>query len=261
MFTTFWSTVRGIGFIGATLLASAGLGSAQSRVVAPAPFAVGEELTFKATFGGIPAGSARMRVEGIDTIRGRSAYHVSFAIDGGVIGFRIHDRYESWMDVETLSSLRHIQQISEGRYHRNTTYEIYPELGKYQKNDDSLQTSVANPLDDGSFVYAVRAMMLGVGDTLRLDRYFRPDRNPVVLAGLRREMVEVGAGTFSSIVVRPRIRANGIFGENGDAEIWFSDDARRMPVRIKSRFARFSLSLSLESYVAGGNLTAAIDRD
>ena len=216
-----------------------------------APFQVGEELTFKAQFGFLPAGSARMRVAGIDTVRGREAYHITFAIDGGVIGFRIHDRYESWMDVETLSSLRHTQHISEGRYHRNTTYEIYPELGLYRKNDEALQSSVSNPLDDGSFVYALRAISIEVGDTLSVDRYFRPDRNPVVLIGARRESVDVGAGQFSSIVIRPKIKANGIFGENGEAEVWFSDDERRIPLRIKSRFAKFSLNLSLESYSPG----------
>ena len=130
-------------------------------------------------------------------LRGRAAYHITFAIDGGIIGFRIRDRYESWMDVETLSSLRHKQDISEGRYRRTTTYEIFPEMSKYRKNDDSLETSVENPLDDGSFVYAVRAMAIAVGDTLRVDRYFRPDRNPVVLMGSRREEISVGAGTFA----------------------------------------------------------------
>ncbi|MEP6621448.1 MAG: DUF3108 domain-containing protein, partial [bacterium] len=87
---------------------------------APAPFAVGEELTYKATFGVLPAGTARMRVDGIDLIRGRPAYHVLFSIDGGVPFFRVKDRYESWIDVQTLASLRHRQVISEGRYHRNT---------------------------------------------------------------------------------------------------------------------------------------------
>jgi len=234
--------------LAAMLLAPVGAITAQAR---SAPFLLGEELVFKAHFGVVPAGTARMRVESIDTVRGREAYHITFAIDGGIIGFRIHDRYESWMDVETLASLRHKQDISEGRYHRKTTYEIFPEIGKYRKNDDSLETSVEHPLDDGSFVYAVRAMTIGVGDTLRVDRYFRPDRNPVVLIGDRREEVSVRAGKFSSIVVRPKIRANGIFGENGDAEIWFTNDARRLPVRIKSKFAKFSLNLALESYSPG----------
>src|SRR3954470_23300234 len=115
---------------------------------APVPYTGGEELTYRATFGGIPAGSARMRVEGIDLVRGRPAYHVVFLIDGGIPFFRVHDRYESWIDVETLASLRHRQQISEGHYKRTTVYEIYPERAEYQKEGDSVRASVANPLDD-----------------------------------------------------------------------------------------------------------------
>jgi hypothetical protein len=215
--------------------------------IAAVPFSVGEELVFKAKFGVLPAGSAKMRVEGIDTIRGRPAYHVVFAIDGGVPLFRVHDRYESWIDRETLSSLRHRQQISEGRYHRNTTYEIFPDKAEFQKDSGALERSVSNPLDDGSFIYAIRAAGVRVGETRRDDRYFRPDRNPVVLTGLREDTVTVGAGTFPSTVIRPTIKANGIFSENGEAEVWFSSDERRLPVQLKTKFAKFSLTLSLES--------------
>ena len=45
--------------------------------------------------------------------------------------------------------------------------------------------------------------------------------------------------------MRPTIRANGIFAEDGKAELWFCDDARRMLVQMKSRFKGFTLSLSL----------------
>jgi hypothetical protein len=225
--------------------------SRSSVVFAPAPFAVGEELTYKATFGGIPAGSARMRVDGIETVRGRPAYHVVFTIDGGVPFYRVHDRYESWIDVQTLASLRHRQEISEGRYKRNTTYEIYPERAAYQKDDEPAEASVANPLDDGSFIYAVRAARVRVGETRRDDRYFRPDRNPVVLTGLRQDTVTVNAGTFATTVVKPSIKANGLFSENGDAQIWFSDDANRIPVQVKTKFSKFSLTLSLQSVTYG----------
>ena len=217
---------------------------------AAVPFSVGEELTYKASFGGIPAGTARMRVDGIEMVRGRPAYHVVFTIDGGVPLFRVRDRYESWIDVQTLASLRHRQQISEGRYKRTTTYEIYPERGTYEEGD-SVYASVSHPLDDGSFIYAIRAAGIRVGETRRDDRYFRPDRNPVVLTGLRNESVRVGAGSFATTVVRPSIKANGIFSENGEAQVWFSQDAHRYPVLVKSKFAKFSLTLSLQKVVAG----------
>ncbi len=210
------------------------LAPAAAVTLAPVPFAVGEELTYKATFGGMPAGTARMRVEGIELVRGRSAYHVVFTLDGGVPFFRVHDRYESWIDVATLASLRYRQQIAEGRYRRTTTYEIYPERAEYRKDGDSLVASVGNPLDDGSFIYAVRVAGVRVGETRSDDRYFRPDRNPVVLTGVRAETITVGAGTFATTVVRPTIRTKGLFAEGGEAQVWFSDDAHRYPVQVKT---------------------------
>jgi len=225
--------------------------ASDSSVVRAVPYAVGEELVFHAKFGALPAGKARMRVDGIDTVHGRRAYHVVFSLDGGIPFFRVHDRYESWIDVETGSSLRHRQEISEGRYKRSTTYEIYPERAEFQKNDEPPQPSVSNPLDDGSFIYAVRAAGVRVGETHSDDRYFRPDRNPVVLKGLREESVTVGAGTFTTTVVRPVIKSGGIFAENGEAQVWFTNDERRLPVQVKTKFAKFSLTLSLDSVTLG----------
>jgi len=218
---------------------------------APVPYSVGEELTYKATFGGIHAGTARMRVDGIEMVRGRPAYHVVFSVDGGIPFFRVHDRYESWIDLETLASLRHRQQISEGHYKRTTSYEIYPERAEYQKEGDSVRASVANPLDDGSFIYAVRTAGVRVGETRRDDRYFRPDKNPVVLTGLRQDTLTVNAGTFATTVVRPTIRTSGIFGEDGQAQVWFSDDTNRYPVQVKAKFAKFTLTLELKSVTPG----------
>jgi hypothetical protein len=225
--------------------------SLTSVTLASVPFAVGEELRYKATFGGIPAGSAHMRVEGIEMVRGRPAYHVVFSIKGGIPLFRVRDRYESWIDVETLASLRHHQQISEGRYKRTTTYEIYPERAEYQKNDEAPKASVSNPLDDGSFIYAVRVAGVQVGETRRDDRYFRPDRNPVVLTGLRQDTVKVGAGTFAATVIRPAIQTSGIFSKKGDAQVWIADDISRYPVQVKAKFAKFSLTLTLDSVKPG----------
>jgi len=225
--------------------------SAATIQVAPVPFAVGEELQYKASFAGIRAGSATMKVAGIENVRGRPAYHIVFTINGGIPLFRVRDRYESWVDVQTLASLRYVQNISEGGYHRNTTFEIFPDRAQYSRNGEAPQASVSHPLDDGSFIYAIRAAMPKVGETRRDDRYFRPDRNPVVLTGLRSETLNVEAGRYATTVIRPSIKANGIFSEDGDAQVWLSDDINRYPVQVKSKFSKFSLTLELQSVKAG----------
>jgi hypothetical protein len=116
---------------------------------------------------------------------------------------------------------------------------------------------VSNPLDDGSFIYAVRAAAIEVGETRREDRYFRPDRNPVVLTGLRRESISVPAGTYSAVVVAPSIRTKGMFSEGGEAQVWFSDDERRVPLQVKSRFGGISITLALQSITLGDDTTLA----
>ena len=209
------------------------------------PFNVGEELTYRVKFGRIPVGTARMSVAGIDVVRGHPAFHLVFTIDGGLPFFRVHDRYESWIDTLTLASRRHVQEIREGRYARNRHYEIFPEERTYRENDDTLKASVDSPLDEGSFIYFIRTVRVPVGQTREFHQYFKPDRNPVIIRALRRDTVEVPSGRYPTVVVRPTIRANGIFAEDGQAELWISDDAKRMVVQMISKFAGFSLSLTL----------------
>ena len=216
------------------------------------PFRVGEQLTYQVKYGRIPVGHASMTVVGIEDVRGRPAYHVSFRIDGGLPGLQVHDRYESWLDTATLASRRHVQEIREVRYRRTTRYEIYPEERQYRENDeDSLRASVALPLDEGSFVYFMRTVRVPVGQTREFHQYFKPDRNPVVIRALRRDTVEVPSGRYPTVVVRPSIKARGIFAEGGEAELWFSDDEHRVLVQLRTKFGGFSLSLLLTEFKPG----------
>ncbi|MEO6349951.1 MAG: DUF3108 domain-containing protein, partial [Candidatus Limnocylindrales bacterium] len=82
------------------------------------PFAIGEKLTYDVRFGPLKVGTATMTVAGIDTIRGRPAYHTVFRVKGGNLLYKVNDSYESWFDVASLASLRYIQNIDEGRYEK-----------------------------------------------------------------------------------------------------------------------------------------------
>jgi hypothetical protein len=225
---------------------------AEPSRAAARPFRVGEQLTYRVKYGSIPVGHATMSVVGVEDVRGRPSYHVTFTIDGGLPGVQVHDRYESWLDTATLASRRHVQEIREVRYRRSTRYEIYPEEQRYRENDeDSLRTSVALPLDEGSFVYFIRTVRVPVGQTREFHQYFKPDRNPVIIRALRRDTVEVPSGRYPTVVVRPTIQARGIFSEGGQAELWMSDDADRVLVQLRARFAGFSLSLLLTEFRPG----------
>ena len=215
------------------------------------PFGAGEALEYAVSFGRLRVGSGRLAVDGVDTVRGVPAYRAVLTVDGGIPFFRVHDVFESWMDVRTLHSLRFVQDQREGRRHRERRYEIFPERATYREEihgDGTEQPSVANPLDDVAFLYFVRTVPLEVGETYTFDRYFRPDRNPVTVRVLRRETVTVPAGTFSALVIQPTVKTrSGIFGEDGHAQVWLSDDEHRVVLQLKSKLRIGSLNLYLRS--------------
>ena len=213
------------------------------------PFVVGERLSYDVHFGVIKVGSGSMEVRGIDTVRGRPAYHTTFRITGGIPLYSVDDVFESWFATDDLASLRFVQDQNEGSKEREHRYEIFPERRTYDDLTDEKpeQPSVADPLDDGSFVYFVRTVPLEVGKTYEFQRYFKPDRNPVTIRVLRRERVKVPAGTFDAVVIQPVIKTKGVFSEDGHAELWISDDERRMILQMKSRLSFGSLDLYLTS--------------
>jgi hypothetical protein len=217
------------------------------------PFGVGERADYSVKYGPFSVGSGVMEVVGLDTIRGRETWHTIFRVRGGVIGFRVNDRMESWMDTETLASLRHRQELDEGPNERERQFEIFPDLGTFVENGREPQPTVKLPLDDGSFMYFIRTVPLEVGKEYSFDRYFRPDRNPVRIQVLRKETISVPAGTFNTVVIRPIIKARGVFSENGRAEVWLTDDSRHLMVQMKSHMKLGSLSLFLRSFKPGAS--------
>ena len=212
------------------------------------PWTQGEYLEYTLKYGSIPAGSGRMQVIGRDTIRGRPAWKLRFDFSGGFAFWRVNDVFESWLDAESLFSLKFEQHLREPGGDRDRVYDIFPERMRYRLNGQEERESVAEPLDDASFFFFIRTIPLEVGKSYDFRRYFDPRANPVTIRVLRRERVEVPAGKFDAIVVQPMIRTNGIFSEGGQAEIWLSDDGRRILLQMKSKLKFGSLNLYLRRF-------------
>jgi hypothetical protein len=242
---------------GATTLVAAHTNAQSTAAMAaevnsvPVPFGPGERKVFDVRFGPVRVGTGSMEVRDMTAIRGRRAYHTVFTVRGGTFFYKVNDVMQSWMDAQTLASLRFVQDLEEGSRERERRFEIYPDRRVYVETTSSTpseQPSVDLPLDDGSFLYFVRTIPLQVGQRYEFNRYFRPDRNPVSVHVLRRERVTVPAGTFDALVLRPIIKAKGIFGEGGQAEVWVSDDDRRIVLQMRSRLSFGNISLHLRSY-------------
>lgn len=215
--------------------------------VVPRPFAVGERLTYNVRVAKVGRGRAVAEIVGVETLRGQTVFHTIFKINGSLLFFKVDDLYESWFDPNTLVSLRYHQDIDQGSYERNRTYEIFPERGVYLDPQKVEVATVEQPLDDGAFLYFLRTIPLEVGKTYTWNRYFKPDRNPVKVTVVRKERIKVPAGEFDAIVLQPSIKAKGIFSEGAHAEVWIADDDNRMMLQMKTKLPFGSVVFQLRS--------------
>jgi hypothetical protein len=228
--------------------------------IKPAPavnFPVGERLTFSAKYGVFSVGSATMEVMGIDTVHRVEAVHIRFRIKGGALWYSLDQIMESWVGLYDFRSRRFTTIQDERDKHRERRYEIYPDSGFYREaGRDTTFATVLDPLDDGAFLYWIRAVPLEVGKKYEYPRYFRPDRNPVIIEVLGYDKVSVAGKKWRALVVRPRIpQGRGIFAEKSETRIWLSDDKQRLVLAIQSNFSFGQVTLKLKDYVVPGGET------
>lgn len=224
------------------------------------PYRVGERLAYRTSVGFLgEVGDGHMTVAGVDTIRGTPTLRLEFELHASAVfgAFTVNDLLQSWLDPVTMRALRFVKDQQELSYETHRIYDFFPEEGRWEvvRNDtirDDGPLASETPLDDISFLYFVRSLPLEVGDRYVLHDYFEEDGNPVVAEVLRRETVKVPAGQFQTVVVKPTIRTEGLFGQGGEAELYFTDDALHLLVMMKSRLPVLrSLELQLTSFELG----------
>jgi hypothetical protein len=234
-------------------------GVAKASGAAVVPFGLGERMTYNVRLGIVgQVGTGFMEIDTVlHEIRGNEVYAMRFRLQGGVAFAKVDDDFRSWMDTESLFAHRFKQDQKEVKYERHRTIDFFPLERRWRSTDgkDSGPLPTDAPLDDVTFLYFVRTLPLEVGKTYTFNRYFKEDGNPVTVKVLRRQKVTVPAGTYNTIVVQPIIKTKGLFSEGGQAELYFTDDNRRILVQLKSKVKVLrSLDMHLTGYTPGTRL-------
>jgi hypothetical protein len=224
------------------------------------PFSVGEKLSYSAKLGMLTLGSATLEVASIDTVRGVESFRLRFRLKGKTAFYSLDDVLESWVGTSDLISRRFVQDFLENDKPRHRLYEIYPDSGFFrQKGLDTTQATPGEPLDDAGFFYFVRVTPLEVGRKYTYDRYFRKEKNPVTIKVVKRERMELPDGTkVQCLVLHPVIDTRGLFSKRSDTRIWLTDDARRLPVQVRTKFPFGTITLRLKDMVLPGTTTSAM---
>ncbi|HYM62981.1 MAG TPA: DUF3108 domain-containing protein [Thermoanaerobaculia bacterium] len=215
-------------------------------------FERGETLDFNLSYFKVVGGSARMTISPLPGDPGKLRI-TSVAQSSGAFArfFQVRDEIQSVVVRATLSALHYHKKLDERGRRRDEITVVDEARHIATRNDEEIviTTPVFDPL---SLVYQLRRLDLSPGRTHRLTVLSDGKVFPVDSAVTRRETVTTDAGTFKTVVVEPRMNGGGLFGDgNKRLVIWYSDDERRLPVRIRSDVKVGTITATLRAVSSG----------
>jgi hypothetical protein len=172
--------------------------------------------------------------------------------------FPVIDRFQSAMDVHTGCSTGFSKQIQEGRRKVSSDLNFDYHAGKQTLVDRNLvqgtqKTQTASipacVTDSLSGIFYAASQHLAVGQDVRFPLADAMRTVTVTMKVEAREEVKTPAGTFQTVRVQPTAE-EGVVKNRGKIWIWYTDDARHMPVQIRARLFWGTITFHLQSVEA-----------
>lgn len=214
-----------------------------------------ENLVFDISWKIIKVGQATLEIKGFEEIDGRTACHLYSQAKSSPFFdnfFKVRDVNESWMDKESLCSLRYRFDVSEGGWKKQEQADFDHIKREFTLNDNGTVKKGKIPAfvqDIISAFYYFRTLDLEVGDEYVFDVHSGEHTWPLKTKVTGKEKVEVKAGTFECLILEPAVREDaGIFRAKGELRVWLTNDKNKMPVMMKTKTPFGSIVAELASY-------------
>ncbi|EAQ42923.1 DUF3108 domain-containing protein [Polaribacter sp. MED152] len=221
-------------------------------------FQSGEWLRYKMSYSGfLRAGSAILEVDESE-INGKKVYHTKGkGWTSGMIKwfFQVEDLYESYFDQAETKPYLFKRKINEGGYkkHRITSFNYHSNQAYIQDFIAQKDTTVAfsNVQDVLSSFYFLRnqdVSNLTKGEEIKLDMFLDSQVYPFKLKFLGEEVIKTKFGKVNTLIFRPLVQSGRVFKEQESVTIWITDDANKIPIKMKASLTVGSLRAELEEY-------------
>lgn len=238
--------------LGTTVLLALFALAGARRGAAEPPF-VGETLRYAMSWGMFAGGIMTISVSEPIVVDERPAYKIELsAISNEFISnfFVVRDSITSWVDRETLQSLRYEKHSVEGK--RVDDERIDFDLDEKVATREGRRIRFQPPVFDSlSAVYYLRTRPLDGSGPLELEVVSGKRAYRLEVDVLGTERVKTPAGTFVARKVHPKMKEDGLLKKGGDLWIWFAEDARKTPVMIRSKLNFGTLTARLVSGASG----------
>jgi len=229
--------------------------SGQEKIPA---FKSGEWLRYKMSYSGfLRAGTAILEVQEKE-LKGKKVYHTKgTGWTSGMIKwfFEVEDYYESYFDEENIKPYVFKRKINEGGYKKHRITSFNYDVKKAYVQDFKLQkdTSVAfNDVQDmlSSFYYLRSKDISNIkyGDEIKLDMFLDSQVYQFKLRYLGKETIRTHFGKINTLIFRPLVQSGRVFKAQESVTMWISDDANKIPIKLRADLRVGSLTAELEEF-------------
>jgi hypothetical protein len=216
-------------------------------------FPAKETLHYEVDWRVFPAGTASIHIElQGDTVRVSAEGETIEALN---LLFRVSDKFQSSFDRKTGCSYGFSKQTVEGKRQVNTDLKFDYSQHKSTQVEKNLVSGITKH-EEAQIPGCVTDLMSGifygasqpiqVGQSFQMPLADALHTLPVTMKALSREEIKTAAGTFQTIRVQPTAES-GVVKNKGEIWIWYSDDARHLPVQMRARLFWGTLTMRLSS--------------
>ncbi len=225
------------------------------RYIPQEAFGFGEVLNYEVGYKFITAGIGFFKVlpEPVK-VNGRDAYDIRFAVKSKKELewiYKVYDRYRTVLDVGGIFPHKFEQHIHEGGY--KTDFECeFDQVNNKAIIKDTTKHDVPEYVHDiVSALYYVRTLdfsKIKKDSIIKLQNFFKDSTYTLGVKYLGKQVVEVEAGKFRTLVIEPMVVEGGLFKSEGKILVWLSDDDRKIPVKVATKIIIGYVGAELSSY-------------
>ena len=224
------------------------------RKVKQSAFKKGEFLRYDVSYGYFDAAKATLEIADVSKeINGRNTMHiVGKGNSAGALSwfFKVEDKYETYIDEEAILPWKFIRHVREGGYEldRDIKFDHYTNKASVSQNGTKDYEVEPNTQDLLSAFYYARTLDLQnakIGQEFVINTFFDKEMYPLKFKFLGKEEVETELGVFNCLKFQPIVEKGRVFKEEEDVSLWVSDDANKVPIRVKSDLLVGSIEMDL----------------
>ena len=164
--------------------------------------------------------------------------------------YKVRDRYESYIDNESLLPWRFVRQVDEGGYtiNQNVKFNHAKKTATSEKKTISTPGHVQDMISAFYFARTLDFSQAAPGDTFSITTYLDDEIFPMVIKYVGKETIKTKAGKFRCIVFHPMLLEGRVFKEQEGMTVWVTDDKNRIPVRAEAEIMIGSVKMDLKNY-------------